>query len=158
MTEIMVLVVQAPGWEALGINLGETARAAVAAARAEADIDDASRIVAVALVDDVSQAELNARHRGKQGATNVLAFPAPDSDPESYGDVVLALETVREEAARLGIDAGAHLSHLIVHGTFHLFGYDHQTEDQAVVMEGMESRAMARLGLHDPYGEPVNAF
>lgn len=156
MSEPVVVVVAAPGWEALGLDLTGLARTAINAARAEASVSD-DRIAAVALVDDAAQATLNARHRGREGATNVLAFPALAGDAESLGDVVLALETVTAEAGRLNLPVADHTSHLIIHGFFHLLGYDHQTEDEAAVMEGLEGRAMARLGLHDPYGEPVNA-
>jgi probable rRNA maturation factor len=73
------------------------------------------------------------------------------------GDVVVALETVCAEAHAAGRPVGSHLSHLVVHGTLHLLGFDHGAEDDARVMEDLERAVMADLGLADPYAEPVAA-
>ena len=94
--------------------------------------------------------------RGKDKPTNVLSFPAfplkPGMAPKPLlGDIVLAYETVR---ARLEAEAKPfenHLSHLIAHGLLHLFGYDHETDDEAEVMEALERQILARLAIPDPY-------
>ncbi len=96
--------------------------------------------------------------------TNVLSFPAgpgipiDDDDPRFLGDVVLALETLQREAAEQGIPVEHHMQHLVVHGLLHLFGYDHTTDEEAQVMEGLEVGILGRLGIADPYaaaGEPT---
>lgn len=154
---VVETVVRAPAWrDALG-DLEALAAGAVAAARAEIAETD-PRVAAVAFVDDAAQRALNARHRGADKPTNVLAFPADDSDPESFGDIVLAFETVREQARARGLALGAHVAHLIVHGFLHLRGYDHVEDADAARMEAAEIRALARLGLPDPYGERTDAL
>ncbi|MEQ1578784.1 MAG: rRNA maturation RNase YbeY [Hyphomicrobium sp.] len=113
--------------------------------------------VCVALSDDANVRRLNAAYRNKDKPTNVLSFPAgddaqePDAPAVFLGDVVLALETVLREAAELGIPAQQHVQHLAVHGVLHLIGYDHETEEDAAVMEGLETAILANLGLPDPY-------
>lgn len=130
--------------------------AAVGAAFAEAELEalpDAE--LSVTLSDDATVRELNAKWRGKNSATNVLTFPAfePDemADAPMLGDVILAFETVDREAREEGKSLSDHLSHLVVHGVLHLFGYDHLEDDEAEEMEAIETRALARLGVPDPY-------
>jgi probable rRNA maturation factor len=86
----------------------------------------------------------------------VLSFPAfplaPGGKPgPMLGDIILAEETLRREALDLAIAFDDHLTHLLVHGFLHLFGYDHITEEEAAVMEGLEIRILAELGLENPY-------
>jgi probable rRNA maturation factor len=71
------------------------------------------------------------------------------------GDVVLAAETIRREAAEQAIAPGHHLQHLVVHGLLHLLGYDHQTDVEAEEMEGLESEILASIGVADPYAAPA---
>lgn len=119
--------------------------------------------VCVALSNDEQVAELNGSYRGKPKPTNVLSFPAVpmlpvEGEPRFLGDIVLALETLQREAADLGVPLAHHMQHLVVHGLLHLLGYDHQTEDEAREMEGLEVRVLSRLGVADPYaaaGEPM---
>ena len=127
------------------------------AAQAEAGEVYGEVDVAILFADDAAQAALNREHRGKDGSTNVLSFPAaetplPPGMPRPLGDMSLAYETVAEEARVGGISLDAHLRHLIIHGFLHLLGYDHQTDAEATVMETTETRALARLGIADPYG------
>lgn len=115
------------------------------------------------LSDDTEVRGLNATYRGKDKATNVLSFPMlqPDfmeatalaDDGEILlGDVILAWETCVAEAAEKQIAIVDHATHLIVHGTLHLLGYDHELgEDSAREMERMETDALASLGIADPY-------
>ena len=114
--------------------------------------------VAVSLADDALQQQLNRDWRGVDHPTNVLAFPAwtrgapiPPAAPLLLGDVVLAFETVVHEAEEQGKALADHLSHLIVHGVLHLFGYDHASEAEAVIMEALETSILAKLGVPDPY-------
>lgn len=118
--------------------------------------------VSVRLTDDDEVQTLNAQYRGKDKPTNVLSFPMvqPDlletlantDDGEAIlGDIVLARSVCEREAAEKGITIPDHATHLIVHGTFHLLGYDHQGEAEAEAMEALETTALASIGLADPY-------
>jgi probable rRNA maturation factor len=109
--------------------------------------------LAVVLTDDARVRALNRDYRGKDAPTNVLSFPAGPMPPRSalLGDIVLARETLETEAAAAGMARDAHLTHLVVHGLLHLFGYDHMDDEEAAHMEATESAVLARLGLPDPY-------
>lgn len=108
--------------------------------------------VAVALSTDVAIAKLNASFRGKDKPTNVLSFPAgPTAPAGELGDIVLALETITREAVDLDIPLEHHLQHLVVHGMLHLLGHEHETATDAEVMETLEIRILAKLGVHNPY-------
>ncbi len=118
--------------------------------------------VAVKLSDDAEVQSLNANYRGKDKPTNVLSFPMvqPDllqslensDDGEALlGDIILARETCEAEAAEKDISLHQHATHLIVHGTLHLLGYDHENEADAERMEDLEVKALASLGLPNPY-------
>jgi probable rRNA maturation factor len=113
--------------------------------------------LAVTLADDARVMALNAEWRAKDKPTNVLTFPAVEPDEtanaEMLGDVILAFETVEREAAAEGKSLSDHLSHLVVHGVLHLFGYDHLDDENAEAMETIEIRALARLGIADPYAD-----
>jgi probable rRNA maturation factor len=114
----------------------------------------------VALSDDETVRGLNARFRDKDKPTNVLSFPAlerfGEESPQPLGDIVLAQETIEREAAQQGVAAAHHLQHLVVHGLLHLLGFDHETDDEAQEMEGIEIEVLAALGIPDPYGGDEN--
>lgn len=142
-------------WDALP-DAEMVVAAAVGAAFAEAKLKalpDAE--LSVTLSDDAAVRELNAKWRSKNSATNVLTFPAfdPDemADAPMLGDVILAFETVDREAREEGKSLSDHVTHLVVHGVLHLFGYDHLDDEEAEEMEALETRALARLGVADPY-------
>jgi probable rRNA maturation factor len=118
------------------------------AARAAAG--NRKRSITIALADDKRVRALNARHAKKDKPTNVLSYP---SDERGFlGDVVLARQTVWREARQQRKTPSAHVSHLVVHGTLHLLGHDHETSDaDAERMEAMERRILKRLGIADPY-------
>lgn len=99
--------------------------------------------------------DLNRSHRGKDQPTNVLSFaqPSPISPiPWPIGDIVLAAETISDEANLAQLSLSDHTSHLIVHGFLHILGYDHQRDEDATEMEALETGALAELGIKDPYG------
>lgn len=101
-------------------------------------------------------ARLNREFMGKEGATNVLAFPAeipPGPWEPILGDIVICPEVVAGEAADQGKPAESHWAHMVVHGTLHLLGYDHQEDEQAREMEGLERAVLEALGYPDPYPE-----
>jgi probable rRNA maturation factor len=109
--------------------------------------------VAIVLTDDAALRTLNRTWRGIDKPTNVLSFPAPATAnaPRILGDVVIAHETVRREAAADGKPFEHHLAHLAVHGFLHLLGYDHETESKAETMERLERTILEGLGVSDPY-------
>jgi probable rRNA maturation factor len=107
---------------------------------------------------------LNREWRGKDKPTNVLSFPmlergellalSPEGPPELLGDIALALETCAREAVDKGISLEHHVAHLIVHGLLHLASYDHETSpEDARAMEELEIKALAMMGIADPYGD-----
>ena len=113
----------------------------------------------LALSSDAQVRALNLKWRGKDGPTNVLSFRAaslvgpPANDCAFLGDIVLASETLFREAAQADIEPSHHFQHLVVHGLLHLMGYDHESESEADVMEGLEIRILAALGLGSPYAD-----
>lgn len=142
-------------WNALP-NAEAVIEAAVSAAFAEAGLSarpDAE--LSVTLADDARVRALNAEWRAKDKPTNVLTFPAVEpeetADAPMLGDVILAFETVEREAREEGKPLADHVSHLTIHGVLHLFGHDHLQDSEAEAMEAIEIRALARLGIADPY-------
>ena len=118
--------------------------------------------VAVRLTDDAEVQALNRDFRGKDRPTNVLSFPQVQADLLDtlsnsddgeilLGDIVLARETCAHEAAEKAVPITDHATHLIVHGTLHLVGYDHLDDPAADAMEALEVKALASLGIANPY-------
>jgi len=130
---------------------------ATAAEMVDADVDEAE--LAVMLTDDAGIRTLNNNWRGIDKPTNVLSFPAlqpsgprgPDDAPRMLGDIAIAYQTMRKEAADEQKPFDHHLSHLAVHGFLHLIGYDHEKDDDAEAMEALETEILAQLGIPDPY-------
>mgnify|MGYP001274616269 FL=1 len=108
----------------------------------------------IRLVDAAESQTLNSRFRGQEKPTNVLSFPADVHIPgrRTLGDVVICMPVVVGEAARQQKAVDDHLAHMVVHGVLHLFGYDHQKDDEAQRMEGLEQQILRQLGVADPYG------
>jgi probable rRNA maturation factor len=113
--------------------------------------------VGLRLVDAEEGRTLNRDFRGKDYATNVLTFALHEDDEalapgaDLFGDIVLTTSVVASEAASQGLTLEAHYAHLVVHGMLHLQGYDHEQDDEAQIMEALESVIMLRLGYADPY-------
>jgi probable rRNA maturation factor len=119
--------------------------------------------LSLVFTNDESIREINAQWRRKDTPTNVLSFPAfpvrPGRMPgPMLGDIVIGRETMEREAAELEKEVQTHLTHLLVHGFLHLFGYDHMKTDEAERMESLETRILATLGLSDPYAgqDPIS--
>jgi len=132
------------------------ARSAVRAVFEALDRPEPPSELSIVFTGDAAVADLNRRWRAKAGPTNVLSFPAADTagggqEPGTLGDIVLAAGVVAAEADAQGKPLANHTAHLIVHGLLHLLGYDHAEDATAEAMERLEVRAMARLGLPDPY-------
>jgi probable rRNA maturation factor len=147
----------AEGWPSKS-RLSKLVREAVAAATLEIGFSDTKPKpeLSVVFTDDAAIRVLNARWRGMEKPTNVLSFPATSWDgtgdpPKLLGDIVMALETIRREAAEQGKTFDNHLAHLVIHGFLHLVGFDHQADEEAERMEAVERHALARLAIPDPY-------
>jgi probable rRNA maturation factor len=106
--------------------------------------------ITVRIVDEDEGRTLNHGYRGKDYATNVLTFDY-EHEPLVIADLVLCAPVVEREAREQGIELVAHYAHLLVHGTLHAQGYDHEDEAEAVVMEARESELLPVLGFADPY-------
>lgn len=134
-------------------------RAAQAALAACGDAFARAAEMSVTLTDDARIRVLNRQWREKDKATNVLSFPAAevpeDVTPEPLGDVIVALETVLAEAQAEDKRPQDHLVHLVVHGTLHLLGFDHEDDAEAEEMEEMERGILEGLGISDPYALPA---
>jgi probable rRNA maturation factor len=147
-------------WEPL---VRKAAEAAIAES-AFPQLAESSRPVelSVRLAGDEEVRTLNAHWRGKDKPTNVLSFPmaeayeleqADEDGPNRImlGDLILARGVCEREAAEKGIAVERHATHLLVHGTLHLLGHDHQADSDAADMEAREVKALARLGIASPY-------
>ena len=144
-------------WEALA------ALAAGATAQVAPELAHDNLLVSLVLGDDAEVRTLNQQWRAKDQPTNVLSFPmlsreevlhaaADDANEGMLGDLILAHGVCTREAADKGIAIADHAAHLIVHGLLHLAGYDHATgEAQAQAMEALETKALALMGIADPY-------
>lgn len=106
--------------------------------------------ITVRIVDAEEGRRLNAEFRGKDYATNVLTFDY-SHEPVVVADLVICAEVVEREAGEQKIGIADHYAHMLVHGTLHAQGYDHEQDDEAEYMEARESEIMLGLGFADPY-------
>ena len=145
-------------WDRLALQ------AADAASAVAPELGNARLCASLLFTSDEEVHALNREWRGRDKPTNVLSFPmvergdlvglAGDGPPEMLGDLALAYGVCAREAAEKGATLADHAAHLIVHGLLHLAGYDHEisTED-AEHMEGLEIKALAQMGIADPYAD-----
>ncbi len=138
-----------------GVSVPSPARVASWVEAAVADAAESCEIC-VRIVGEREGRRLNRRFRGRQAATNVLAFTADlpaGPDLPLLGDLVICRPVVEREAAEQGKPVEAHWAHMVIHGTLHLLGYDHGTREEAAGMEAREVQILAALGYPDPYQE-----
>jgi probable rRNA maturation factor len=164
-----VILDSLPVWEGSPEDWEELAQRAAAAAIERTDhaailAHPSTFELSVRLADDDEVQGLNATYRGKDKPTNVLSFPmmppdfeiVEDAGGESeilLGDIILAHGVCVREAAEKSVSVRDHATHLIIHGVLHLLGHDHETgEGDATRMEELERKALATLGIADPYG------
>ena len=144
-------------------------RAARAALKVAPELANPRLSASILFTSDEEVQTLNREWRGKDKPTNVLSFPMLERDellnlpgegaPELLGDISLAGETCAREAVEKGVSLEAHASHLIVHGMLHLAGLDHEiSPEDAAAMEAMEIKALALMGIADPYGDADDAM
>jgi probable rRNA maturation factor len=149
------------GWETLATA---AVRAAIGSTQYGTILTSPATVeVSVRLTSNDEVQGLNRQYRDKDAPTNVLSFPMvqpdlidtvsqnSDDGEVLLGDIVLAYGVCAEEAERRGITPQDHATHLIVHGTLHLLGYDHMIDDDGETMEAIERAALATLGIADPY-------
>lgn len=165
--DLVETVIEDARWEAFGLcALAERAGRAVLAGL---DLHGEGFSISLMGCDDARIAELNADFRGKPVPTNVLSWPSeergaefvgetpdlpepgPGDEPEPLGDIAIAWDTCAREAEEQGKPMADHVTHLLVHGVLHLLGYDHVEDEDAALMEALEVRILATLGVSDPY-------
>ncbi|MEM7178274.1 MAG: rRNA maturation RNase YbeY [Pseudomonadota bacterium] len=164
---LVELSIEEPGW--MAVDLQALVEPAATAALEVVDLDPARFEISILGCDDDRIAALNGAFRGKAAPTNVLSWPAfdlapaiPGASPKSppmrdgmsrlaLGDVAIALQTTSIEAKNCAIPLKNHVIHLILHGCLHLLGFDHETEADAYLMEGLEVEALDKLGIDNPY-------
>ncbi len=122
------------------------------------DLTSHTAEVVVRIVDVDEIRKLNREYRQQDAVTNVLSFPSgtiaglPDDVAKGLGDIVICAAVVRAEAVEQGKSLAEHWGHMLVHGTLHLFGFDHQDDVAATEMEGLEAKILANQGVANPYG------
>ena len=111
--------------------------------------------LSIAFIDDTHMQNLNKKYRQKDKPTNVLSFPATPIDEFAplLGDIVLAYDTLEAEAEAANISLEDHITHLVVHGFYHLQGYDHQEVQDAEIMEALEIKTLSHLDIANPYAK-----
>ncbi len=159
------LTMDDPDWLVDMPGADEEARKACIAAL-ETTCPGSELVVSLVMSNDRNVATLNRRWRNIDGPTDVLSFPserrspgraprgvagAPEGCAVELGDIVIARETLVRDALENVRPLHDHLAHIVVHGTLHLLGYGHETDDDAEVMETMEQTVLAGLGIPDPY-------
>jgi len=140
----ITLLVEDPNWRThrgLQARLKQAAQAARRASRLKGDF-------CILLADNKTLRRLNRGFRGKDKVTNVLSFPGTG---EYAGDIALAYGVTKAEAKAARKTFADHATHLVVHGVLHLAGHDHERPKDAQVMEPLEVKILARLGIADPY-------
>jgi len=161
------IVIEDARWEQA--ELCALSEQAILAGFKSAQLDAQAFEVVVMGCDDARIAELNAEFREKPQATNVLSWPAQDLAPAqpgdvprapkvehkglptSLGDIAISYETCAREAAERNLALSDHIRHLVLHGLLHLLGYDHETDEDATLMERLEIETLETLGIKSPY-------
>lgn len=155
-------VIEDERWDGAGLEA-----LAGRAVRAALDWHKTGGEVVVLGCDDARIAALNADFRGKPRATNVLSWPSADPMPHppgqrpslpglpELGDIAIAYPTCAAEAQAQGKSLDDHVTHLLVHATLHLLGYDHENDPDAAMMEDTERAILAGLQIADPYDETI---
>ncbi len=165
-------------WQTAGLD--DVAERATRATLAFLGHDPARFEISLLGCSDARIADLNADFRGKPVPTNVLSWPSEDLSPKKagerpqppgktslfptgadmpieLGDIAIAFETCQSEADKAGLSLVDHTTHLIVHGVLHLLGYDHVRDQDATLMEGLETDILGSMGLDDPYRDDNGA-
>jgi probable rRNA maturation factor len=159
------IIIEDERWAGLGLEA--LADAAAAAALRHLGLAPEDWEIALLACDDVRIADLNRDFRDKPTPTNVLSWPSeergadiagarpdlPEGPDTELGDIAIAWDTCVREAEAAGKPMQDHVTHLLVHGVLHLLGYDHIRDQDATLMEGLETEILGKMGLPDPYKE-----
>ncbi len=159
--EIDVSILE-PEWKASFLDVEKIARKAMGntllMARLPAKIEGRQLEASIVLANDDLIQVLNREYREADKPTNVLSFatldsdePIPESVPFPLGDIILSYQTIDREAKDQGKFFKDHFTHMIVHGTLHLLGYDHMNDDDATNMETLEIRILEKMNIQNPY-------
>lgn len=147
-------------------EIADLAEPAVAAALEGVGLEPSAFEVSLLACDDARISKLNEDFRQKEQTTNVLSWPSEErgamADGEmpvspqlpmdaELGDIAISYDTCAREAAEAGKPFADHVTHLIVHGTLHLLGFDHIRDRDAALMEGLETEILGKLDIPDPY-------
>jgi probable rRNA maturation factor len=149
-SSLIDIEIEADGWLSVLPDALEVVERGIVAALKHMQVNEVSDIV-VLLTNDAEMKALNAEFRRKNAPTNVLSFPAPDLMKGHLGDIAIGLETCVREAAEQNKSLKDHVTHLSVHATLHLLGYDHMDDQEAVEMEDLERDILKGLAIADPY-------
>ncbi|AXI41273.1 rRNA maturation RNase YbeY [Sulfitobacter sp. SK011] len=164
----MDIVIEDDRWHAMDIET--LAKTAVQATLAHQGLDPEQTEISILACNDTRIADLNADFRGKPTPTNVLSWPSEERAAQragdkprdlkpgldgmiELGDIAISYDTCKIEAEAAGKPIQEHVTHLIVHGLLHLFGYDHIRDPDATLMEQLEVEILGKLGHDDPYRE-----
>lgn len=168
MAEHLDVAVEDERWNTPGLE--ELAERAVSATFRQLELPRAGYEISILGCDDAEIADLNAEFRSKPAPTNVLSWPAFELAPETagdmpqppppagqgpfetgLGDIAISFDTCAREASEQGIALEHHAIHLLVHATLHLLGFDHETDADAGLMEGLEVKTLETLDIANPY-------
>jgi len=167
MSELVVALIEDKRWNDIGLE--ELAEQACTASLVHLGLPPSRFEISLMGCNDARISALNADYRGKPQPTNVLSWPAQDvapatpgaappkpkpgtaERPAELGDIAIAFDTCQREAADAGRTVADHATHLLVHATLHLLGYDHIRDEDAATMEAIEVAVLAGLGVADPY-------
>lgn len=164
--DMLDIAIEDSRWDTHGF--ADLALRAIVATLTDRGLDPQISEISLLACDDARIAALNADFRAKPTPTNVLSWPSderaavtPGGAPQpaevgldgfiELGDIAIAFDTCAREAQAADKPLADHVTHLIVHGTLHLLGYDHETEQDAALMEGLERKILGKMGLDDPY-------
>lgn len=149
-----VSVLDAPTFDVDGDAISRFAQALLVAEGVESDA-----VLTIRFVDDAEIAELNEKHMGKTGPTDVLSFPIedaspghppvtiPDGPPLELGDILIATNVVRHNADGFGVEFEDELHLIVCHGVLHVLGWDHMTDEEAEAMEAREAQHLSAFGM-----------
>ena len=111
-------------------------------------------VINLRLLNDKEMKKLNMQFRQKDKTTNVLSFPNDDisvKQTKNIGDIAISVEYVKAEAKKEGKTFDDHIIHMLAHGVYHILGYDHENNENAVIMENKEIQILKKINISNPY-------
>ena len=111
-------------------------------------------VINLRLLNDKEMKKLNMQFRQKDKTTNVLTFPNDDisvKQTKNIGDIAISVEYVKAEAKKEGKTFDDHIIHMLAHGVYHILGYDHENNENAVIMENKEIQTLKKINISNPY-------